>query len=100
MTEGPDEFTGPPAEESRSVTVVWKHDSEKKQNAAFVAELKDQDILSDTPKTVQIIITRSMLGIEVRDRIREALELHESGGQLLQLTLHEEEKDFPTLVAG
>lgn len=102
--ELPDDFAcvGPPPTEEQAVTVVWKHASKNKLNAAYVAEMTEQDLVSQIPKTATITVTRAMLGPEVRDRIREAFTLHQVDGQLHQLTLHAEqelEKDFPALEA-
>jgi hypothetical protein len=99
VVEAPDEFAGPPAEKSLDVTVCWKHDSKHKSNTAYVSELKEMDVFTQIPKSVVVTITPSMLGPEVRDRIRESFKLHEFEGQLEQLTLHEGENDFPALDA-
>jgi hypothetical protein len=101
VVEAPDEFTGPPppAEASKSVTVSWKTDSINKKNRSYVAQLTAEDLLSQVPKSVVIDMTPSMLGSEVRDRIRQAFKLHEFEGQLAQLTLHHAENTFPALDA-
>lgn len=86
--EAPDEFTGSASvEESQTMTVTWKHASKHKKNAAYVGKLKEEDVFSEVPKTVTLTITASMLGAEVRDRVREAFKVHEYDGQLEQLTL-------------
>jgi hypothetical protein len=97
--EAPDEFTGPLPEQTRVITVTWKQGSKHKKNAAYVTLMKDQDMLSQIPKSVEIAITSSMLGPEVRDRIREAFRMHENDAQLEQLTLTHDENDFPALDA-
>jgi hypothetical protein len=100
--EAPDEYAGPrPTNESKPVTVRWKSDSKNKKNAKYVAKLQEEDEYDSIPQEVVILVSRSMLGAEVRDRIREEFKLHEFEGQLSGLILHVEgaEKDFPALEA-
>ncbi|KAF7681119.1 hypothetical protein GT037_000095 [Alternaria burnsii] len=100
IVDAPDEYTGPPAEVTQSVTVVWKHESKNRKNADHVKEMSDRDELTQVPKCVDVTLTKSMLGPEARDRIREAFKLHKFDAQLEQLTLHQAGNDFPALQAN
>jgi hypothetical protein len=98
--EAPDEFMGSSVvEETKVVTVFWKQASKHKRNAAYVEKLREEDILLEVPKSAEITFTASMLGPEVRDRIREAFKLHQYEGQLEQLTLMMGNEGMPALDA-
>ena len=62
-------------------------------------KLREEDILLEVPKSAEITFTASMLGPEVRDRIREAFKLHQYEGQLEQLTLMMGNEGMPALDA-
>lgn len=64
-----------------------------------MADLKERDVFDDVPKKVQVTVDSNMTGPEVRDRIREQLNLHQIDGQLEQLTFHAEEEEEESVPA-